>query len=171
MSKALGDGTATAYPTALDTNGSPEVDGTTEVRAAVPNDLASAIVAIETELGVVPSGAQATVDARISQAHNTYGAHDFTVTDYATAASPDNTIYEVINMTAAATVTLPSAVTNPGRMYVIINSITANGRVTVTGTGGIGGQADRYMDRTGDTLWLISNGTEWSIISYVGLVW
>ena len=171
MPNELGAGLGSGYPTSIDTDSPVETDGSTIARADVPNDLADAIIHIETELGENPSGDQATVLLRLGQSHNSYGAHDFSIVDSNGSHNANATTNEVINViTSAGTVTIPSAVLWPGRMYVIINA-TTNLRVTVTGVGGIGGQADRYMDRTGDTLWLISNGTEWSIISYVGLVW
>lgn len=53
----LGAGNGTSYPSSLDTAGT-EVDspaaGKTKVRAAVPNDLYAAVVAIETALGTNP---------------------------------------------------------------------------------------------------------------------
>ena len=61
----LGSGNGSSYPTALDTDATQE---TTDdyARIAVPNDYASAIVAIEDELGISPKGSFATVVARLN---------------------------------------------------------------------------------------------------------
>ncbi len=61
----LGSGTGTGYPTAIDSDASLET-ATDYARTAVPNDLGAAIVAIETELGVLPKGSYATVVARLN---------------------------------------------------------------------------------------------------------
>lgn len=50
----LGSGSGTSYPGALDTDSTTE-DTTKYARADVPNDLAAAIVAIETALGAPPA--------------------------------------------------------------------------------------------------------------------
>ena len=55
----LGAGSGSSYPGALDTNNTLEVNhpnpGRTKARAEVPNDLAAAVVAMQTELGVGPA--------------------------------------------------------------------------------------------------------------------
>lgn len=58
----LGSGSGTSYPTALDTDTNTE-SSTTYARANVPNDLAAAVVSIETELGINPPDVDDTVDA------------------------------------------------------------------------------------------------------------
>jgi len=72
----LGSGNGTDYPSALDTDNTLEVDGSTLVRADVPNDLGAAIVAIENELGTNPSGTVADVKSYLQIEHNTNGTHD-----------------------------------------------------------------------------------------------
>lgn len=66
----LGAGLGSDYPASIDTDSTKEAnDGEaspTTARAEVPNDLADAIVNIETELGVDPAGAYATVVARLN---------------------------------------------------------------------------------------------------------
>jgi len=68
-SAELGDGSGTDYPTSLDTDSTLEVDSpsgsATTARANVPNDIAAAIIAIETELGLNPSGTAGTVVDRL----------------------------------------------------------------------------------------------------------
>lgn len=61
----LGEGRGSSYPEEIDTNTALERDKLTWARAAVPNDLADAIVKIETELGTNPAGAAANVAALI----------------------------------------------------------------------------------------------------------
>jgi len=60
----LGAGGGSGYPAALDTDATPESD-VTLARSNVPNDLADAIIKIQTELGTDPAGTAATVDNRI----------------------------------------------------------------------------------------------------------
>lgn len=104
----IGAGTGSGYPAALDTNTTPEVDspsaGKTLVRAAVPNDLAAAIVALETELGTDPAGTLTDVKTYLQTDHKTDGAHKngiltptaVTGTDtYAATLSPAITSYVV----------------------------------------------------------------------------
>ncbi len=70
----IGAGLGSSYPTTLDTDASVEAnDGEaspTLARAEVPNDLADAIIKVETELGVLPKGNHATVKARITTQTN-----------------------------------------------------------------------------------------------------
>ncbi|HWO56528.1 MAG TPA: hypothetical protein VNN55_03065 [bacterium] len=76
----IGDGNGSSYPGALDTNASLEynaaVSSRTKARAEVVNDLAAAIIAIETTLGVNPQGAKSTVVSYLGQEHTTTGAHN-----------------------------------------------------------------------------------------------
>lgn len=72
----LGSGSGTGYPGAIDTDTSVEVDYpdplATTARAAVPNDTNAAVIAIETELGINPSGAYDTVKARLDAGDGLY---------------------------------------------------------------------------------------------------
>ena len=76
----IGSGSGSAYPGTLDTNANVEVDapnaGKTKAKAAIVNDLAACILAIETELGTDPAGSKATVVARLDQEHNADGSHN-----------------------------------------------------------------------------------------------
>jgi hypothetical protein len=78
----IGSGGGSSYPTALDTNNTPEVNspnaGKTKARAEVPNDLAGAVVAIETELGTDPAGTLTDVKTFLQTEHNADGTHDAT---------------------------------------------------------------------------------------------
>jgi len=171
----IGDGNASAgYPAAIATQSPQEQDGVTIADAAVPNDLALEIIATQTELGANPAGDATTVKTFIQQGHNTYGAHELTYTTtaaatYAVVANTD----EIINVTAACTVTLPNPTTNQGRVFIIQNATTGNLRVTVDTSGSlnIGGQSDRRLDSTGDSMTVYSNGATYDILCYVGTVY
>ena len=75
----IGASSGTGYPSAIDTNSTPEVDSPsaskTLVRAATPNDLAAAVIAVQTELGTNPRGAAASVKAFLQAEHTTAGLH------------------------------------------------------------------------------------------------
>lgn len=60
----LGSGNGSGYPAALDTDSILETSATFAV-ADIPNDLAAAIIAVQTELGLDPAGSTATVKARL----------------------------------------------------------------------------------------------------------
>lgn len=68
----IGAGSGTGYPAAIDSDVTQEAN-TDYARKAVPNDLAAAVVAIETELGIAPSGGYATVVARLNTVSHTSG--------------------------------------------------------------------------------------------------
>ena len=72
----LGAGSGTGYPGAIDTDTSVEVDYpdplATTARAAVPNDTNAAVIAIETELGINPSGTYDTIKARLDAGDGLY---------------------------------------------------------------------------------------------------
>ena len=68
----LGAGSGSGYPAALDTDATLETNSD-YARIAVPNDLAAAVIAIETELGTAPSGGYATVVARLDTISHTSG--------------------------------------------------------------------------------------------------
>ena len=74
----LFSGNGTSYPGAIDTAllevNSPAA-GKTKARAAVPNDLAAAILAIQNELGTDPAGSLANVKTFLQTEHNTDGTH------------------------------------------------------------------------------------------------
>ena len=71
----IGAGGGSGYPGALDTNSTLEVDGSTLARADVPNDIAAAIVAIQTELGTDPAGTKTDVKTFLQTDHQTDGSH------------------------------------------------------------------------------------------------
>ncbi len=60
MANEIGSGSGSGYPSSIDVDGSKEIDSpdanATLVRAATINDLSSAIIAIQTTLGINPQG-------------------------------------------------------------------------------------------------------------------
>lgn len=76
----LGSGSGTSYPASLDVDNSVEVDSSTTARADVPNDLAAAIIAVQTELGTDPAGSLTNVKTFLQTEHSANGTHgDLTV--------------------------------------------------------------------------------------------
>ena len=75
----LGSGSGSSYPGSLDTDDILEVNrpnaGMTKARAEVPNDLAAAIIAVETELGTNPAGSLTDVKTFLQTEHGTDGTH------------------------------------------------------------------------------------------------
>ena len=75
----IGTGSGSNYPASLDTDTTQEVNtpnaGRTKARAEVVNDLASAIVAIETELGTDPAGSLTDVKTYLQTEHNADATH------------------------------------------------------------------------------------------------
>jgi len=78
----LGSGSGSSYPSTLDTQTAVEVDspaaGKTKARAAVPNDIIAAVIAIEAELGTLPKGSTSNVKTFLQVEHNTDGTHNAT---------------------------------------------------------------------------------------------
>ena len=71
----LGSGNGTSYPASLDVDNTVEVDSSTTARADVPNDLAAAIIGVQTELGTDPAGSATDVKTFLQVQHNAAGAH------------------------------------------------------------------------------------------------
>ena len=86
----LGSGGGSSYPTSLDTDTSQESTSTV-ARADVPNDLASAAVAIQTELGTDPAGTKTDVKTFLQVEHATNGTHG-AITPTSIVSSGDVTI-------------------------------------------------------------------------------
>ena len=71
----LGAGSGTSYPASLDVDNTVEVNASTTARADVPNDLAAAIIAVQTELGTDPAGSMTDVKTFLQTEHSTDGTH------------------------------------------------------------------------------------------------
>lgn len=109
----IGSGSGSSYPGSLDSDASLEVDspsaGKTKARAAVVNDLASAIIALQTELGTDPAGTLTNVKTFLQTEHETSGAHKDT---------------KVVNVSGIQTITGSKTFAN----------LTISGILTVSGT-------------------------------------
>jgi hypothetical protein len=110
----LGAGSGTSYPTGIDTDNTIEVNSPstnkTKARAEVPNDLAAAIVAIETELGTSPSGTAADVKTFLQVQHTTTGTHKNITTDTISASGQITSTLAI--GTAPLVITSTTKVTN-----------------------------------------------------------
>ena len=75
----IGTGSGSGYPSSLDTNNVLEYDKEsaekTLVRADVVNDIADALVNIQTELGTDPAGSLTDVKTFLQAEHSTAGEH------------------------------------------------------------------------------------------------
>ena len=147
----LGAGRGSSYPTSLDTNSVVEVDspatGKTKVRADVPNDLAAAIVAIQTELGTDPAGTKADVKTFSQVDHQTSGKHFHLITkssDYTTVSSDNWGMFRVDTSSGNVIITLlASATAGDGHVMSFTNTGTnsltldPNGSETISGAASI----------------------------------
>lgn len=72
---------------------------------------------------------------------------------------------EVVDFTATATATLPTASGNTGRIFTIINNSTATITINTTPSETIGGRASGNikLTRAGDYITVVSNGSNWLI--------
>ena len=143
----LGAGSGSSYPTSLDTNSVVEVDspatGKTKVRANVPNDLAAAIVAIQTELGTDPAGTKTDVKTFFQVDHQTSGKHFHLITkssDYTTVSSDNWGMFRVDTSSGNVVITLlASATAGDGHIMSFTNTSTnsltldPNGSETISG--------------------------------------
>ena len=127
----IGSGTGSSYPGTLDTDASLEVSapaaGKTKASANVPNDLASAILAIETELGIDPAGSKATVVARLNTSLEADG-------------SPKDTVIVTVsgqNQTVTGHKVFPSGISTGIWGLVGTATVAASGKMVVTGSGAI----------------------------------
>jgi len=135
----IGSGTGTSYPTSLDTQSTLEVDypspSKTLARAAVPNDLASAILAVEGTLGINPQGGSATVVARLNATDTTIaGKASLTASQTLSGVNSFSAIVKTsrgADVASAATVTLGT----DGNYFVI------TGTTTITAISTLGGAA------------------------------
>src|SRR3990172_7547384 len=127
----IGSGSGSSYPGTLDTDASLEVSapaaGKTKASANVPNDLASAILAIETELGIDPAGSKATVVARLNTSLEADG-------------SPKDTVIVTVsgqNQTVTGHKVFPSGISTGIWGLVGTATVAASGKMVVTGSGAI----------------------------------
>lgn len=131
----LGSGSGSGYPGAIDTAGT-EVDspnvGKTLARAAVPNDIYAALVALMTALGTNPAGALSDVKTFLQTQHNTDGTH------------------KASTFSGNITITLAQAT------VALKESGGASARMLAEGGGGTNAERNHI---TSNMIW---NGTQWN---------
>lgn len=169
----LGSGSGSSYPSTLDTDNIKEVNdpsaSRTKARAEVPNDLAAAVIAMETELGTDPAGTRADVKTFLQADHGTNGMHQ-----YATVAKTANYTASltdhIILCTGTFTITLPTAVGLTGKTYLVKNVST--GTVTVDGnsTETIDQELTRDLLNKNSWIEVLSDGANWVITNLQGFV-
>lgn len=135
----IGSGTGTSYPGALDTESTLEVNSPsankTRARAEVINDLAAAVVALQTELGTDPAGTLTDVKTFMQKEHNTDGTHVGTVNvetyaSFAAAVSSIGSTEKTLIINTNQTVS--TAVTVPSTLHVVVRGA---GKFTKSGSG------------------------------------
>lgn len=123
----IGSGNGSNYPGAIDSDAALEVNasaaGKTKARAEVVNDLAAAIIALETELGTDPAGTLTNVKTFLQTEHETTGAHKAT---------------HVVTISGTQTITGTKTFAN----------LIASGFMTVSGTLGVSGTMHGSMIMT-----------------------
>ena len=116
----IGSGSGSSYPGTLDTQTAVEVDspaaGKTKARAAVPNDLAACVLAIETELGTNPKGSKADVKTFLQVQHNTDGTHSAITASATITDMNGNVVYGAVTGEASATASAASVSLNLGTL-------------------------------------------------------
>ena len=155
----LGDGAGTSYPNAIDTNSKLEFDKDssekTLVRADVVNDLAAAVVAMETELGVNPSGTDSTVAARLAFLNST--AIPFTSGD----TTPSVSAGALFSVPAAVTITNFDDPPAAGTKLIEIISSTTGVIIVYDATKiKLSGQIDAVLN-SDDSIVLRYDGSKW----------
>jgi len=156
----IGSGGGSGYPAALDTNSSLEVDspaaGKTKARADVPNDLAAACVAIETELGTDPAGSLADVKTRLAVSIN----DDGTIKSTAVSVGAGGFQKLIISRPTAATVDIDAdhveLVTAAGATFTA-TAVNLTADITASGANGLDTGAE--ANSTWYAVWVIYNGT------------
>lgn len=126
-----------SYPTGLDTFPTNRADGTAmaTTHADDHNDHSDALNKIEAELGISPSGAAATVTARIVELATLVTATTQAGTTYTLALADAGTVVECSSATAVAlTVPTNASVAFPIGSVVLLLQRGA-GQVTVSGAG------------------------------------
>ena len=147
----IGSGNGTSYPSTLDTNNTLEQNTSqaspTLNRAEVVNDLASAVMALETELGLDPAGSFSTVKARLDSmlapvAWKSYNMSDIGAADTIYLGGFYNAPSADANLTqAGATITIGTVNSaHSSHAFLVASGAgsasggTGTAKITVTGT-------------------------------------
>jgi hypothetical protein len=120
----IGSGTGSGYPSSLDYQSTPEINrpsaGMTKSRAQVPNDLAAAVIAVETELGTDPAGSTADVKTFLQVEHELDGTHKDNLINALTSTTATTSTNLSMNGEANSTTTLD------------VGNVTSGDRILVT---------------------------------------
>jgi microcystin-dependent protein len=112
----IGSGSGSSYPTALDTQTSQEVNSPnalkTRARAEVPNDLASAVIAVETTLGTNPHGTESNLKTYLQEEHNLDGTHKL-IDGHSISATPGNGTIPITGTDSTLSLFIPTGVIWP----------------------------------------------------------
>ena len=169
----LGAGGGSGYPAALDSNTSLEVDSGTLARADVPNDLAAAIVAVQTELGTDPAGTKTNVKAYLQVEHQTDGTHwrkSNKTSSYAILTSDNMTLFEANTSGGSITFTLPALASATDSFFLAFKKTHASNSMILDGNSSetIDGATTQTYTADNNYVILWSNGSDdWQIISDV----
>ena len=170
----IGAGSGSGYPGALDTNSTLEVDGSTLARADVPNDLAAAVVAVETELGTDPAGSKTDVKTFLQVSHQTDGTHwrRSAKTDNYTVTTSDNmTLFEASTSGGNITFTLPSLSSATDNFILAFKKTHSSNSMIIDGNSSetIDGATTQTYTDDDDYVIIWSNGSDnWMIVSDPG---
>jgi len=169
----LGAGGGSGYPAALDSNTSLEVDSGTLARADVPNDLAAAVVAVQTELGTDPAGTKTNVKSFLQIEHQTDGTHwrkSNKTASYAVLTSDNMTLFEANTVGGSVTFTLPALASATDSFFLAFKKTHASNSMILDGNGSetIDGATTQTYTADNNYVILWSNGSDdWQIISDV----
>ena len=168
----LGAGNGSSYPTSLDTNSTLEVDspatGKTKVRAAVPNDLAAAVIAVQTELGIDPAGTKTDVKTFLQIDHQTDGRHFHLITKssgYTTVASDNWGSFRVDTSGGDITIALLAAATaGDGTVYTFTNTGSNTLTIDPNASETIAGAATITLTQNNSNV-LYCDGANWHLLA------
>ena len=169
----LGAGGGSGYPAALDSNTSLEVDSGTLARADVPNDLAAAVVAVQTELGTDPAGTKTNVKTFLQIEHQTDGTHwrkSNKTASYAVLTSDNMTLFEANTVGGSITFTLPALASATDSFFLAFKKTHASNSMILDGNSSetIDGATTQTYTADNNYVILWSNGSDdWQIISDV----
>lgn len=168
----------TKYPTQIDTTTELPVyvNDVTPIDEVALNRLREAILALETELGVKPSGAQSTVKDRFTEIENLInnviappagsGNYIFTSIKTTTYTAAVGDLVRCDPSGGGFIVNLPTAVGNLNTGLVVKNVTSSTNTITITPNGGqtIDGDANFVISIGRQSITLASDGSNWVII-------
>ena len=168
----IGAGGGSGFPGALDTNATVEVDapasGKTKARADVPNDLAAAIIATQTELGTDPAGTLTDVKTFLQTEHETDGTHWSLLSKSSAYTVVAGDIWNNIvcdTSSAGFTLTLTAAATL-GDSFIFAATNTGANTLTIDANGSetIGGSTTVTLSQNQSGIYLC-DGTNWHTLA------